>query len=79
MSPQSGDPSSYASIISAQGAEFRGIQLGPRGALILFADPAFKTTLALPESEFSPEAVSHRLRENRHAFDLEGHIQKSLC
>ena len=71
--------SSYAAIISAQGAEFRGIQLGPRGTLILFADPALKSTLALPESEFSPEAVSRRLQENRRSFDLEGHIQKSLC
>lgn len=75
----SDDTNGYAAVLSAQGAEFRGIQAGPHGALILFADPNLKSTLALPASEFCPEAVSRRLQENRRAFDLEGHIQKSLC
>jgi hypothetical protein len=69
----------YAAVLSAQGAEFRGVQLGPRGTLILFGDSYSRSTLALPASEFSPEAVSRRLQENRSAFDLEGRIQKSLC
>jgi hypothetical protein len=69
----------YAAVLSAQGAEFRGIQPGPRGTLILFTDANSKSTLALPASEFSPETVSRRLQENRSAFELEGRIQKSLC
>jgi hypothetical protein len=69
----------YAAVIAKQGAEFRGVQFGPRGTLILFADPRSRSTLAVAESEFSPEAVSQRLQESRRAFDLERGIQKSLC
>ena len=77
--PPSSDTSNYAAIIAEQGAEFRGVQLSPHGALILFADPRLKSTLAVAESEFSPEAVSQRLQESRRLFDLECGIQKSLC
>jgi hypothetical protein len=69
----------YRSILAAQGAEFRGVQPGPRETLILFADPRSGSTLAVAESEFTPEAVSNRLEECRRAFDLELLVQKSLC
>jgi hypothetical protein len=58
----------YESVIAAQGAEFRGIQTGPRGDLILFADPQLRSTLAVAEVEFSPRAVSCKLEESRHSF-----------
>ena len=51
----------YASIVDQAGAEFQGIQYGPRGALILFAHPDSRSTLALPQSEFSLAAVLQRL------------------
>jgi hypothetical protein len=68
----------YEAALAAEGAEFRGIQSGPRGALILFADPKLGSTLAVAESEFSPEAVSHRLEDSRRAFnaDLRPPIQQ---
>jgi len=69
----------YAAVIRRQGAEFRGIQFGPRGALILFADPKSRTTLAVSELEFCPQTVSRRLQESRRAFDLDSDVQKSLC
>jgi hypothetical protein len=69
----------YEAILAEHGAEFRGIQQGPRGTLILFADLEFRTTLALLESEFSPQTISERLQESRSAYDLDSHIQKSLC
>jgi hypothetical protein len=47
----------YEAILAEHGAEFRGIQQGPRETLILFADPEFRTTLAVPESEFSSQTV----------------------
>jgi hypothetical protein len=59
----------YEAVITAQGAEFRGIQAGPRGDLILFADPQFRSTLALAKPEFSPEAVSSKLQASRRAFN----------
>jgi len=58
-------PSRYAEIIDAAGAEFQGIQNGPRGALILFADPNSRSTLAVAESDFTLEAVVHKLEEIR--------------
>ena len=69
----------YAAVIRAQGAEFCGVQLGPRGALVLFADPESRTTLAVFQSEFSPQTVSQRLQESRSAFALDAEVQKSLC
>jgi hypothetical protein len=69
----------YAEVIRAQGAEFHGIQFGPLGASILFVDPKSRATLILSEGEFSPDAVSRRLQESRQAFDLDSHVQKSLC
>jgi hypothetical protein len=44
----------YRSILAALGAEFRGVQPGPRETLILFADPRSGSTLAVAESEFTP-------------------------
>ena len=69
----------YEAILAEYGAEFRGIQQGPRESLILFADPELRTTLAVPESEFSSQTVSQRLQESRSAFNLDAHVQKSLC
>jgi hypothetical protein len=70
----------YEAILAEHGAEFRGIQQGPREALVLFADPEFRTTLlTVPESEFSSQAVSRRLQESRRAYELDSHVQKSLC
>ena len=42
----------YEEILAEHGAEFHGIQQGPRETLILFADPELRTTLAVPESDF---------------------------
>jgi hypothetical protein len=69
----------YEAILAEQGAEFRGVQPGPRETLILFADPAFRTTLAIRESEFSSDTVSQRLKESRKAFEFDSTVQKSLC
>jgi len=69
----------YEAILAEHGAEFRGIQQGPQENLVLFADPEFRTTLAVPESEFSSQAVSRRLQESRSAFNLDANVQKSLC
>jgi hypothetical protein len=69
----------YEAILAEHGAEFRGIQQGPRETLILFADPELRTTLAVPESDFSSQSVSQRLQESRSAFHLDAHVQKSLC
>jgi hypothetical protein len=69
----------YEAILAEHGAEFRGIQQGPRESLILFADPELRTTLAVPESEFSSQTVSRRLQESRRAYDLDANVQKSLC
>ena len=69
----------YEAILAEHGAEFRGIQQGPRESLALFADPELRTTLAVPESEFSSQTVSQRLHESRSAFNLDANVQKSLC
>jgi hypothetical protein len=66
----------YEAAVAAEGAEFQGIQFGPRGALILFADPKLGSTLAVSESEFSQEAVAHRLEESRRAFN---HLASKGC
>ena len=55
-------------LLAEHGATFQGVIVGPRQRLILFSDPDFASTLALPESEFSTEAVVRRLAENRRAF-----------
>ena len=73
------DEKEYVSIVTAQGAEFRGVQSGPEQTLILFADPQLGHTLAVTESEFCSEAVSNRLKESRRALELEMRVQKSLC
>ena len=62
------DVSYYQQVIAELGAEFRGMQQGPRQRLILFADPELRSTLAVAEQEFSPEAVSRRLEESQRAF-----------
>ena len=77
--PHSINPRYYAWVLAEYGAEFRGVRPGPQGALILFADQQLGHTLAVPESDFSPAAVSHCLQECRSAFDLERRIQTSLC
>jgi len=69
----------YQAILDEHGAEFRGIQCGPSEKLILFADPVFRTTLAVRESEFSAQTVSQRLKESRSAFQFDARVQKSLC
>ena len=51
--------------IAAQGAEFTGLQDGPRGTLVLFMDATTRTTLALPWLEVSAEAIARRLEESR--------------
>ena len=58
----------YAEVIRTQGAEFLGIQPGLRGPLVLFTDPVSRTTLAVHELEFSPQAISQRLQTSRQAF-----------
>src|SRR5262249_8438886 len=73
------DEKEYVSIVTAQGAEFRGVQSGPQETLILFADPQLGHTLSVAKSEFCSEAVSNRLAESRRALDLEKRVQKSLC
>ena len=73
------DTNTYEAVLTEHGAEFRGIQLGPSESLILFADPEFRTTLALTESEFSSETVSQRLKEIRRAYELDSTVEKSLC
>jgi hypothetical protein len=69
----------YAAVLSAQGAEFRGVRAGPNGTLILFADPKSRSNLSLSEFEFSAHTVSRCLEESRRTFDLEARVQKSLC
>jgi hypothetical protein len=69
----------YAAVLSDQGAEFRGIRPGPNGAVILFADPQSRNNLSISEFEFSAYTVSRCLEESRRTFDLEAHVQKSLC
>ena len=68
----------YAEVIRDAGGEFLGIQRGPRGALVLFTDPESRTTLAIHEFEFCPEAVSQRLHESRLAFELPQQVHKSF-
>lgn len=51
--------------ITEEGAEFRGMQEGPCGRLVLFDDPLSRTTLALAESDFSVEALRRRLLKSR--------------
>jgi hypothetical protein len=58
----------YQQVITELGAEFRGMQQGPRETLVLFADPELRSTLAVTEEEFSPELVSRRLQESKRAF-----------
>lgn len=69
----------FGAVIRAEGAEFCGVQFGLGGALVVFSDPESRTTLAVPESEFSSQTVSRRLEENRRAFALNAEVQKSLC
>jgi hypothetical protein len=69
----------YEALLAKYGAEFRGMQCGPGETLILFADPNFRTILAVTESEFSSQTVSRRLEETRTAYEFESTVQKSLC
>ena len=39
-------------VITACGAVFQAIQQGPKQALILFADPKSRSTLAVPDQNF---------------------------
>ena len=61
----------YEAILAENGAEFRGLQQSPRETLISFVDPGFRTTLAVPESEFSFQSVSQRLQESLACQDEE--------
>ncbi|HKV47206.1 MAG TPA: hypothetical protein VJN69_03890 [Candidatus Acidoferrales bacterium] len=58
----------YEAILAPHGARFHGFIVGPKQSLILFADLSTGTTLALPELEFSSEAVVRRLAESRREF-----------
>jgi hypothetical protein len=69
----------YEAILAEHGAEFRGIQQGPRESLTLFADPELRTTLAVTKSDFSSQTVSRRLEESRRAYQFDSTVQKSLC
>jgi len=60
--------SKLASLISAHGGEFLGLQEGPRGMLVMFTDPATRSTLALPQADINPESVSQRMRESRESY-----------
>jgi hypothetical protein len=62
------DTQHYAAVVIAQGAEFLGIQRTLQGDWILFTAPQYRSTLAFAKSEFSPEAVSLRLSDNRRGF-----------
>jgi hypothetical protein len=73
------DEREIVEVIRMQGAEFCGIHESPRGALILFADPESRTTLEVPESEFSAQAIAQQLEKSRRAFHFDCWIQKSLC
>ena len=75
MSDQKRD---YAEVIRIAGGEFLGIQSGPRGALILFTDPESRTTLAVHELKFCPQAVSQRLQDSRQTFEVPQQVQTSL-
>src|SRR5882762_7184551 len=63
MQMQIENASDYATVIAAAGAEFQGVQHGPRSTLILFVDPESGSTLAVAESEFALETVLRRLNE----------------
>lgn len=60
--------SKLASLISAHGGEFLGLQEGPRGVLVMFTDPATRSTLALPQADVNAESLSQRLRESRESY-----------
>lgn len=60
--------SKYKAIVESVGAEFVGIQYGPEGSLVLFADPQFRSTLAVPEESFSVERIARRIQESRAQF-----------
>ena len=69
------DTLQYAAVVVWAGAEFIGIQHSPQGDLILFTDAQYRSTLAVPECEFSPEAVWLKLRENRRRFTRVAAVQ----
>jgi hypothetical protein len=73
------DTTDHEAVLAEHGAEFRGVQPGLEEMLILFADPEFRTTLAISESEFSSQTVSQRLEESRRAYAFDSIVQKSLC
>ncbi|HTW22649.1 MAG TPA: hypothetical protein VMD78_03565 [Candidatus Baltobacteraceae bacterium] len=58
----------YKAIFESLGAEFVGIQCGPKGSLVLFADPQVRSTLAVPEEFFSVERITRRIQESRAQF-----------
>lgn len=60
--------SEYDAILALHGARFNGFIVGPKQCLVLFADLSTGTVLALPESEFSSDAVLRRLSESRRDF-----------
>jgi hypothetical protein len=61
----------FSELVAAHGAEFQGLQYGPRGTLVIFTDLITRTTLALAESEFCAEALSRRLWESRRSFRVD--------
>jgi hypothetical protein len=58
----------FAEMATANGAEFRGLQHGPNGALVLFTDRTSRTTLAIEEINFTVEALRHRLEASRREY-----------
>ena len=59
---------SYKIAIESVGGKFVGLQTGPKGSLVLFADPESLSTLAIPEESFSAEHIARRLAESRSEF-----------
>jgi hypothetical protein len=58
----------YKAIIESVGGEFVGIQRGPTISLVLFADPEFRSTLAIPEESFSAECIARKIEQSRVQF-----------
>jgi hypothetical protein len=59
----------YEALLERHGARFQGKISGPKQTLILFSCPVSGSTLALPESTFSSDAIVRRLAESRRDFE----------
>jgi hypothetical protein len=52
----------YKAIVESVGGKFVGLQGGPK---VLFADLESRSTLAVPEQQFSAEHIARGLQESR--------------